>query len=50
MAHIVAFLNNDTIMTLSIDLMLPSSQPDSWDLAEIFAYTVAYGLYLMLFM
>jgi len=35
-------------MTLSVDRVLPSSSPDSWDLAEIFAYAVAYGLYLTL--
>jgi H+-transporting ATPase len=35
-------------MTLSVDRVLPSSTPDSWDLAEIFAYAVAYGLYLTL--
>jgi len=48
MVLIIALLDNGTIMMLSIDHMLPSSQPDSWDLGEIFAYTVAYGLYLTL--
>jgi len=33
-------------MTLSVDRVLPSMTPDSWDLGEIFAYAVAYGLYL----
>lgn len=33
-------------MTLSVDRVLPSMEPDSWDLAEIYAYAVAYGLYL----
>jgi len=35
-------------MTLSVDRVLPSMTPDSWNLAEIFAYAVAYGLYLTL--
>ncbi|KAF8587212.1 plasma-membrane proton-e [Ramaria rubella] len=46
MILIVALLNDGTIMTLSVDRVLPSNTPDSWDLAEIFAYAVAYGLYL----
>jgi H+-transporting ATPase len=46
MVLIVALLNDGTIMTLSVDRVLPSTSPDSWDLAEIFAYAVAYGLYL----
>lgn len=48
MVLIVALLNDGTIMTLSVDRVLPSTTPDSWDLAEIFAYAVAYGLYLTL--
>jgi len=48
MVLIVALLDNGTIMMLSVDCMLPSSQPDSWDLGEIFTYTIAYGLYLTL--
>jgi len=48
MVLIVALLDNGTIMMLSVDCMLPSSQSDSWDLGEIFAYTVAYGLHLTL--
>src|SRR5258706_2736756 len=43
---IIALLNDGTIMTLSVDRVLPSTTPDSWDLAEIFAYALAYGLYL----
>jgi H+-transporting ATPase len=35
-------------MTLSVDHVSPSPTPDSWDLAEIFAYAVAYGLHLTL--
>ena len=48
MVLIIALLNDGTIMTLSVDRVLPSNTPDSWDLAEIFAYAVAYGLYLTL--
>jgi H+-transporting ATPase len=33
-------------MTLSLDRVLPSTTPDSWDLAEVFAYGIGYGLYL----
>ncbi|KAF9530294.1 hypothetical protein CPB83DRAFT_905548 [Crepidotus variabilis] len=46
MVLIIALLNDGTIMTLSVDRVLPSSTPDSWDLMEIFAYALAYGLYL----
>ncbi|CAG7850029.1 Plasma membrane ATPase 1; AltName: Full=Proton pump 1 [Serendipita indica DSM 11827] len=46
MVLIIALLNDGTIMTLSVDRVLPSNTPDSWDLAEIFAYALAYGLYL----
>ncbi|KAL0579322.1 hypothetical protein V5O48_002655 [Marasmius crinis-equi] len=46
MVLIIALLNDGTIMTLSVDRVLPSNTPDSWDLAEIFAYAVAYGIYL----
>ena len=38
MVLIIAILNDGTIMTLSVDRVLPSSTPDSWDLGEIFAY------------
>ncbi|KAJ7462014.1 hypothetical protein FB451DRAFT_1371056 [Mycena latifolia] len=48
MILIIALLNDGTIMTLSVDRVLPSTTPDSWDLAEIFSYAVAYGLYLTL--
>ncbi|KAF8594457.1 plasma-membrane proton-e [Ceratobasidium sp. AG-I] len=48
MILVIAFLNNSTIMTLSFDRVLPSNTPDAWDLAEIFAFAVAYGLYLTL--
>ncbi|KAI0676214.1 plasma membrane H+-transporting ATPase [Trametes maxima] len=48
MVLIIALLNDGTIMTLSVDRVLPSNTPDSWDLAEIFAFAVAYGLYLTL--
>jgi len=46
MILIIALLNDGTIMTLSVDRVLPSMTPDSWDLTEIFSYAVAYGLYL----
>ncbi|KAF8524342.1 plasma-membrane proton-e [Hysterangium stoloniferum] len=48
MVLIIALLNDGTIMTLSVDRVLPSNTPDAWDLAEIFSYAVAYGLYLTL--
>ncbi|KAM0754842.1 plasma membrane ATPase [Meredithblackwellia eburnea MCA 4105] len=48
MVLIIALLNDGTIMTLSVDRVLPSNTPDSWDLGEIFAQAVAYGLYLAL--
>ncbi|KAH8804341.1 hypothetical protein DL96DRAFT_1766457 [Flagelloscypha sp. PMI_526] len=48
MVLIIALLNDGTIMTLSVDRVLPSMTPDSWDLAEIFAYAVGYGLWLTL--
>ncbi|PFH48153.1 hypothetical protein AMATHDRAFT_76881 [Amanita thiersii Skay4041] len=46
MILIIALLNDGTIMTLSLDRVLPSNTPDSWDLAEIFSFAVAYGIYL----
>ncbi|KAI9634834.1 plasma membrane H+ ATPase [Dioszegia hungarica] len=46
MVLIIAVLNDGTIMTLSVDRVLPSSTPDSWDLAEVFAYGIGYGIYL----
>jgi H+-transporting ATPase len=46
MILIIALLNDGTIMTLSVDRVLPSNTPDSWDLAEIFSYAFAYGIYL----
>lgn len=48
MVLIIALLNDGTIMTLSVDRVLPSMTPDSWDLAEIFSYAIAYGLFLTL--
>jgi H+-transporting ATPase len=35
MVLIIAILNDGTIMTLSVDRVLPSNTPDSWDLAEM---------------
>jgi len=46
MVLIIALLNDGTVLTISIDRVLPSNSPDSWDLGEIFAYALAYGLYL----
>ena len=46
MVLIIAVLNDGTIMTLSLDRVLPSTTPDSWDLAEVFAYGIGYGFYL----
>ncbi|KAL7416405.1 plasma membrane H+ ATPase [Mrakia frigida] len=48
MVLIIAILNDGTIMTLSLDRVLPSMTPDHWDLTEIFSYAIAYGLYLTL--
>jgi H+-transporting ATPase len=48
MILVIALLNDGTIMTLSVDRVLPSMTPDSWDLMEIFSYAIAYGLYLTL--
>jgi H+-transporting ATPase len=48
MILIIALLNDGTIMTLSVDRVLPSDTPDAWDLTEIFSYAVAYGIYLTL--
>ncbi|WVQ73411.1 plasma-membrane proton-efflux P-type ATPase [Cryptococcus sp. DSM 104548] len=46
MVLIIAVLNDGTIMTLSLDRVLPSTTPDSWDLAEVFAFGIGYGFYL----
>ncbi|KAF6744159.1 hypothetical protein DFP72DRAFT_1035953 [Ephemerocybe angulata] len=46
MILVVALLNDGTILTLSLDRVLPSNEPDSWNLTEIFAYAIAYGIYL----
>jgi len=46
MVLIIALLNDGTIMTLSLDRVLPSMSPDHWDLGEIFTFAIAYGLYL----
>lgn len=40
---IIALLNDGAILTLSADRVLPSNTPDTRDLAEIFAYAIAYG-------
>ena len=46
MILIIALLNDGTIMTFSVNRVLTSMTPDSWDLVEIFSYAVAYGVYL----
>lgn len=43
---IMAILNDGTIMTISTDRVKPSPYPNSWNLREIFAYAIVYGLYL----
>ncbi|KAG6876267.1 hypothetical protein C0992_000260 [Termitomyces sp. T32_za158] len=48
MILIIALSNDGTIMTLSVDRVLPSMTPDSWDLIEIFAFAIAYGSILLL--
>nr|CAA05841.1 plasma membrane (H+) ATPase [Uromyces viciae-fabae] len=48
MVLVIALLNDGTIMTLSLDRVLPSSNPDHWDLTEIFTYAIGYGLCLAL--
>ncbi|CAH7668823.1 putative plasmamembrane-ATPase [Phakopsora pachyrhizi] len=48
MVLVIALLNDGTIMTLSLDRVLPSNQPDHWDLTEIFTYAVGYGICLAL--
>ncbi|CAH7690502.1 putative plasmamembrane-ATPase [Phakopsora pachyrhizi] len=48
MALVIALLNDGTIMTLSLDRVLPSNQPDHWDLTEIFTYAFGYGICLAL--
>ena len=47
MSLVIALLNDGTTTTLGRSC-LPSMALDSWDLAEIFAFAVAYGLYLTL--
>ncbi|KAG8989761.1 plasma membrane H+-ATPase [Tulasnella sp. JGI-2019a] len=46
MILVIALLNDGTIMTMCVDRVLPSNTPDSWDVTGIFAFAVAYGLYL----
>ncbi|WOO83344.1 ATPase 4, plasma membrane-type [Vanrija pseudolonga] len=46
MVLIIAVLNDGTIMTLSLDRVLPSTTPDEWNLIEVFTYGIGYGLYL----
>eukprot|EP00850_Spirogloea_muscicola_P012656 SM000082S22898 [mRNA] locus=s82:426678:433492:- [translate_table: standard] len=46
MVLIIAILNDGTILTISKDRVLPSPQPDSWKLREIFATGVVFGTYM----
>ncbi|KAH9455615.1 hypothetical protein Pst134EA_023075 [Puccinia striiformis f. sp. tritici] len=48
MVLVIAILNGGTVMTISLDRVLPNNEPDHWDLTEIFTYAVAYGLHLAL--
>jgi H+-transporting ATPase len=48
MVLIIAILNDGTIMTISKDRVVPSPQPDSWKLREIFATGVVLGSYMAL--
>ncbi|KAI9605603.1 hypothetical protein KEM48_002057 [Puccinia striiformis f. sp. tritici PST-130] len=48
MVLVIAILNDGTVMTISLDRVLPNNEPDHWDLTEIFTYAVAYGLHLAL--
>ena len=43
---VFAILNDGTIMTISKDDVIPSPEPDSWKLTEIFFCSINYGLYL----
>lgn len=45
MILVIAILNDGTIMTVSLDRVKPSMEPDNWNLAEIFAYAIGFGLY-----
>ncbi|KAK9683930.1 hypothetical protein RND81_10G175500 [Saponaria officinalis] len=48
MVLIIAILNDGTIMTISKDRVVPSPQPDSWKLKEIFATGIVLGGYMAL--
>ncbi|VDB94135.1 unnamed protein product [Peniophora sp. CBMAI 1063] len=48
MVLIIVLLNDSTILTLSVDRVLPSNTLDFWALAEIFVYIITDGLYLTL--
>ena len=36
MVLIIAFLNDGTVLTISLDRVRPNMTPDNWDLLEIF--------------
>ncbi|KAN0065075.1 hypothetical protein ACQY0O_001570 [Thecaphora frezii] len=45
MVLIIAFLNDGSIMTLSLDTVKPALEPQHWDLTELFFCGSLYGLY-----
>ncbi|PWN52859.1 plasma-membrane proton-e [Violaceomyces palustris] len=45
MVLIIAFLNDGSIMTLSLDTVKPAYEPQHWDLTELFFCGSLYGLY-----
>jgi len=50
MVLVIAILNDGTVMTISLDRVLPNNEPDHWDLAEICELAgllVALGFLLM---
>jgi H+-transporting ATPase len=46
MVLVIALLNTGTIITLSDNHVLPSLLPDAWNLSEIIAYAIVYGMCL----
>jgi hypothetical protein len=48
MVLVIALLNDGTVMTISVDRVKPSLEPNSWDLREVFVYGITYGLWLAL--
>ncbi|KAJ3564363.1 hypothetical protein NP233_g8341 [Leucocoprinus birnbaumii] len=46
MILVLVLLNNVTAMTLSVDSVIPSIVPDTWEVLEILALAFVYGIYL----